>query len=281
MRPLPCRPRHRDTLPPLGSGGAPAPSGAWPLAAPERRFTLIEMLVVISIIAILAAMLTPALMKAREAANSTFCKSNLKQLTMGLLMYAGDFNDYVPGHNGFGTDTNPKDFWYTNAPGFFWKYMIMPYVGIPVEKTKWDQDSFETLRRGKLVEKLTGANVFMCPNLESRPYKGKPFELSYGLANGLIWTNHATWKNRNNLRQIKKKSPSQVFLYGDNPRLNPGREGQWGCFWEYDTAHGNNVQDYLIHQGGANASWCVGHVSFSPSVLLQFPDSAANPWVIE
>ncbi len=281
MRPLPCRPSRRDSRPltPLGSGGAPAPSGAWPLAAPGRRFTLIEMLVVISIIAILAAMLTPALMKAREAANSTFCKSNLKQLTMALLMYAGDFNDYVPGHNGFGADGSYT--YYTYAPGFFWKYMIMPYVGIEVkEPDAWGDNCLKDVRNG-LMERMKGSNVFMCPNVERRAEKGYPFERSYGLADGYTWTNHATWRIRNNLRQIKKKSPSQVFLYGDNPRLNPGREDQWGCFWEYDTAHGNNVQDYLIHQDGANASWCDGHVSFSPSVLLQFPDSAANPWVIE
>ena len=70
-----------------------------------------------------------------------------------------------------------------------------------------------------------------------------------------------------------------MFLYGDNPHLNEGKENQWGCFWEIENS--NIVQDYFIHQGGANASWCDGHVSFSPDVLLRFPDSAANPWVIE
>ena len=72
------------------------------------RFTLIELLVVIAIIAILAAMLMPALGKVKGQGHKAFCSSQLKQIGVSYMMYRQTFNDYVPryGNNHYNGATN-------------------------------------------------------------------------------------------------------------------------------------------------------------------------------
>ncbi|MFW5866878.1 MAG: prepilin-type N-terminal cleavage/methylation domain-containing protein [Armatimonadota bacterium] len=62
----------------------------------SRGFTLIELLVVIAIIAILAAILFPVFARAREKARSTSCLSNVKQISLGALMYINDYDETMP-----------------------------------------------------------------------------------------------------------------------------------------------------------------------------------------
>ena len=68
----------------------------------NRGFTLIELLVVIAIIGILAGILLPVLSRARESARKTQCMSNIKQIGMGLIMYANENAEIFPSDSAYG-----------------------------------------------------------------------------------------------------------------------------------------------------------------------------------
>jgi len=123
----------------------------------RRGFTLIELLVVIAIIAILAAILFPVFAQARAKARQATCVSNVKQLTLGFMMYVQDYDETFPFWNwgdsyGSGSRT-PNHF------ESFWAFAIYPYVkngGIYADPQSNDQS---TLQQNLMWAWLSNAQV--------------------------------------------------------------------------------------------------------------------------
>jgi prepilin-type N-terminal cleavage/methylation domain-containing protein/prepilin-type processing-associated H-X9-DG protein len=254
-----------------------------------RAFTLIEMLVVIAVIAVLAAMILPALARSKEQARSINCRSNLRQLQVCWEMYGNDYNGFLC----------PND-WIDTIHGSNSAQMITNSwcAGNARQDTNTDN-----LKTGLLFPYNSSAAIYHCPSDMSTTQdangnpNGLPRIRSYNMSqsvnglgllpnpNSLGLPVDATQPCFIKFSQITNPTPTQLFVFLDenegtlsDPQFGypiPG-DGWSGYWWDMPSNR---------HNQGANFSFADGHVDYwhwvSPMIYTNgYEDGVIDPqWV--
>lgn len=193
-------------------------------------FTLIELLIVIAIIAILAALLLPVLSAAQERSRRVACVNNLRQIGLGMTVYAGDFNDYVVSALAANSNAPP-----TTPETFNQTALTPPEAGMAKDV---NLDATAT----------NGPSIWCCPDLAGygTSYNANPggtggpqWQIGYQYFGGIYWWYNSFYQGIKSASPVKLSTSKPMWVLASDIicKFTRGAGNPWGASTRGFVAH--------------------------------------------